>query len=55
MDHQHSQKYTCPMHPQIIRDAPGKCPLCGMTLVPLVKSGGHDMHASHAGGMNDFM
>jgi Cu2+-exporting ATPase len=54
MDHQHSQKYTCPMHPQIIRDAPGKCPLCGMTLVPLVKSGGHDIHESHAGGMNDF-
>ncbi len=26
-------KYVCPMHPQIIRDAPGNCPLCGMTLV----------------------
>jgi hypothetical protein len=25
--------YTCPMHPQIVRDAPGKCPICGMTLV----------------------
>lgn len=25
--------YTCPMHPQIIRDAPGKCPICGMDLV----------------------
>jgi hypothetical protein len=25
--------YTCPMHPQIIRDAPGKCPICGMNLV----------------------
>ncbi|MFX4528046.1 heavy metal-binding domain-containing protein, partial [Acinetobacter baumannii] len=25
------QKYTCPMHPQIIQDNPGKCPLCGMT------------------------
>ncbi|HEY4936066.1 MAG TPA: copper-translocating P-type ATPase [Puia sp.] len=49
-----SQKYTCPMHPQVIRDGPGKCPLCGMTLVPLVKSGGHDMHESHAAGINDF-
>jgi hypothetical protein len=25
--------YTCPMHPEIVRDAPGKCPICGMTLV----------------------
>lgn len=26
--------YTCPMHPQIKRDKPGSCPICGMTLVP---------------------
>lgn len=26
--------YTCPMHPQIVRDKPGECPICGMTLVP---------------------
>jgi Cu+-exporting ATPase len=26
--------YTCPMHPQIIRDAPGSCPICGMALEP---------------------
>ncbi len=25
--------YTCPMHPEIIRDKPGKCPICGMDLV----------------------
>jgi Cu(I)/Ag(I) efflux system membrane fusion protein len=25
--------YTCPMHPDIIRDKPGVCPICGMTLV----------------------
>lgn len=25
--------YTCSMHPEIIRDAPGKCPICGMELV----------------------
>lgn len=25
--------YTCPMHPQIIRDKPGQCPICGMNLV----------------------
>jgi membrane fusion protein, copper/silver efflux system len=26
-------KYTCPMHPQIMEDHPGNCPICGMTLV----------------------
>jgi len=28
-------KYTCPMHPQIVRNAPGSCPICGMALVPI--------------------
>lgn len=28
--------YTCPMHPEIIRNAPGNCPICGMTLVKKV-------------------
>jgi Cu+-exporting ATPase len=27
--------YTCPMHPEIVRDAPGTCPLCGMALEPM--------------------
>jgi Cu+-exporting ATPase len=27
--------WTCPMHPQIRRDAPGNCPICGMALEPL--------------------
>jgi hypothetical protein len=30
-----AQKYTCPMHPEVVTDYPGKCPKCGMTLVPL--------------------
>jgi membrane fusion protein, copper/silver efflux system len=25
--------YTCPMHPEIIKDKPGKCPICGMDLI----------------------
>jgi Cu(I)/Ag(I) efflux system membrane fusion protein len=29
------QLYTCPMHPEVISDKPGKCPKCGMTLVPV--------------------
>lgn len=35
---QKAQQYTCPMHPQIIRDKPGPCPICGMDLVPLEPS-----------------
>lgn len=27
--------YTCPMHPEIIRDAPGSCPICGMDLISM--------------------
>ena len=29
------QMYQCPMHPQIIQDHPGDCPICGMKLVPI--------------------
>jgi Cu+-exporting ATPase len=28
-------RYTCPMHPEIIRDGPGACPICGMALEPM--------------------
>jgi Cu+-exporting ATPase len=28
-------KWTCPMHPEIVREAPGACPICGMALEPL--------------------
>jgi Cu+-exporting ATPase len=27
-------EFTCPMHPQIVRDGPGSCPICGMALEP---------------------
>src|SRR5947207_8329836 len=27
--------WTCPMHPEIVRDAPGSCPICGMALEPM--------------------
>jgi Cu+-exporting ATPase len=30
-----STTWTCPMHPEVVRDAPGSCPICGMALEPL--------------------
>ena len=32
--------YTCGMHPQIIQDHPGNCPICGMKLTPVRKQAG---------------
>ncbi len=32
------QEYTCPMHPEIIKNRPGDCPICGMDLIPLAPS-----------------
>ena len=29
-----ARKYSCPMHPEVVRDQPGKCPKCGMDLEP---------------------
>ncbi|PWJ58667.1 multidrug resistance efflux pump [Dyadobacter jejuensis] len=42
-DHAHhdEQGYTCPMHPQILEEKPGKCPVCKMDLVP--KSARHEL------------
>ena len=31
-------QYTCPMHPEIVRDGPGACPICGMALEPMTVS-----------------
>ena len=31
-------QWTCPMHPEIVRDGPGSCPICGMALEPMTPS-----------------
>ena len=31
-------KWTCPMHPEIVQDEPGSCPICGMALEPMTPS-----------------
>ncbi len=36
MEHKNLQ-YACPMHPEVIKDTPGKCLKCGMDLIPLKK------------------
>src|SRR5438552_2443523 len=38
-DQHATQLYTCPMHPEIVTEEPGRCPKCGMKLVPM-KGGG---------------
>src|SRR5437868_2188418 len=35
------QLYTCVMHPEVVRAEPGKCPKCGIALVPLKQEGAH--------------
>src|SRR5687768_4043144 len=36
---EHTDVYTCPMHPTVISDKPGSCPVCGMDLVRKGRSG----------------
>ncbi|MEO9061439.1 MAG: copper-translocating P-type ATPase [Nitrosospira sp.] len=34
-----SAQWTCPMHPEIVQDSPGDCPICGMALVSIAGTG----------------
>ncbi|MFZ1069869.1 MAG: copper-translocating P-type ATPase, partial [Methyloceanibacter sp.] len=38
--------YTCPMHPEIVKEGPGHCPICGMTLEPMGVPPEHE-HGGH--------
>lgn len=42
------QWYVCPMHPDVLKQGPGKCPKCGMDLVPLTKSKSQGHHHQHS-------
>lgn len=37
--HEHTDTYTCPMHPTVVSDKPGTCPVCGMDLVRKARPG----------------
>src|SRR5437899_6579260 len=40
--------YTCTMHPSVHAEAPGKCPICGMDLVPVMKKSPTDSPSASA-------
>jgi len=40
--------YHCPMHPTVVSDRPGECPICGMDLVPIEDAGGGYADGAHA-------
>ncbi len=43
--------YSCGMHPQVIQDHPGNCPICGMKLTPVRKQGGATAGAEGGSGV----
>lgn len=50
--HRHDETYTCPMHPAVVSDHPGKCPICGMDLVR--KNTNADSETTH-GNVSDVL
>jgi len=40
LDNPVQTRFVCPMHPQIVQDEPGTCPICGMNLVQREQQGG---------------
>ncbi len=61
MDHNHHQTnstilmevvYTCPMHPEVRKNEPGRCPICGMALLPEKRKINESAHGEHDEGVN---
>ncbi len=42
----HAELYTCGMHPQVVQEGPGSCPICGMDLTPMGAGGASPAGAS---------
>lgn len=40
--------YTCPMHPEIVRDERGQCPICGMGFVAVSTKSDEEFHDAHS-------
>jgi Cu(I)/Ag(I) efflux system membrane fusion protein len=40
-----TEVYTCSMHPEIIRDEPGNCPICGMNLKKVTEGQSVESHS----------
>ncbi len=53
MDTAKNVVYTCPMHPQVISDHPGTCPICGMDLI--LKNVSHDDDNKISGKVNEVV
>jgi RND family efflux transporter MFP subunit len=49
---QGQQLYTCGMHPQVIQNKPGNCPICGMKLTPVRKQNGSSATNAAPGSTN---
>jgi Cu(I)/Ag(I) efflux system membrane fusion protein/cobalt-zinc-cadmium efflux system membrane fusion protein len=45
--------HQCPMHPEVLEEQPGSCPICGMPLQPVDGATGGTEHVEHAGGSGD--
>ena len=43
-----ASEYYCPMHPQVVKEEPGKCPICGMDLAEREKGTAEDVKGTPA-------